>query len=70
MTTITHLWTCTCGTESECRAEDLRYGAVYQCPGCRQVFGCLYPRDGGKAWVRISEADVRFHHLLQEPTGD
>ena len=64
MPEIVHIWACSCGVETPCRPEDMRYGAVYQCPGCKQVWGCVYPRDGGKAWVKIADDDVSFHHLL------
>lgn len=61
---IKHTWACECGAETECAAEDQRLGAVWECPKCLQVWGHVYPRRGGRAWVRISDSDVSFHDLL------
>ena len=62
-----HIWACVCGHEAECRPEDQRLGAVYQCQECKQVWGHVYPKGGGRAWVHISDEDVKFHRLLDEP---
>lgn len=59
-----HIWACVCGAETPCRPEDMRLGAVWKCPRCEQVWGCLYPSHGGKAWVKVSDDDVTFHDLL------
>lgn len=63
---VKHIYACWCGVETECRPEDQRYGAVFQCPGCKVVGGCVYPHEGGRAWVRITEDEVKFHDLLGE----
>lgn len=65
MVSFTHIWTCTCGAETECTAADQRIGAVYECPACKQVWGNLYPRRGGNAWVKVDPSDVKFHRLLE-----
>jgi hypothetical protein len=64
---IRHIWSCTCGQETVCKEEDQRLGAVFQCPGCKTVWGCVRPKIGGKAWVAIDPKAVEFHHLLTEP---
>lgn len=61
---IGHIWACSCGAQTPCRPEDMRLGAVWKCPQCEQVWGCVYPSRGGKAWVKISDDDVAFHDLL------
>lgn len=61
---IAHVWACTCGQQTPCRPEDMRLGAVWLCPRCEQVWGCVYPRRGGKAWVKITDDEVAFHDLL------
>jgi hypothetical protein len=64
---IKHIWSCTCGKETTCRAEDQQLGAVFQCPECKTVWGCVRPKIGGKAWVAIDAKDVEFHGLIAEP---
>lgn len=59
-----HIWACECGEETPCHAEDMRFGAVWECQRCKQVWGCVYPSRGGKAWVHIDDRDVAFHDLL------
>jgi len=68
--TIEHLWVCTCGEIVPCRPEDKRIGAVWECQRCKQVWGCVYPSRGGKAWVKIRDDDVAFHDLLGKRRGD
>ena len=41
-----HIWDCTCGHEAECRHEDQTIGAVYQCQGCKTVWGRVVARRG------------------------
>jgi hypothetical protein len=70
---IKHIWSCRCGEETPCRTEDMRLGAVWECKRCEQVWGCVYPSRGGKAWVKIGDDDVSFHDLLgknYEPEED
>ena len=67
---IEHIWACTCRTETVCRPEDQALGAVFQCPGCHTVWGCVRPKGGGKAWIRIADRDVEFHHLIAEPVEE
>jgi hypothetical protein len=62
--TIQHIWACVCGEETPCRPEDLRGGAIWECPRCHQVFGCVYKHHGPKVWVKIKDSDVAFHDLL------
>ena len=59
-------WACDCGYEKECRAEDISLGAVFQCESCKTVWACVYPRRGGKAWIHVSNDDLKFHRLLDE----
>jgi hypothetical protein len=61
---IRHIYACACGTETECQEEDLRLGRVFQCPRCKEVCAHVYPQGGGRAWIRVSPQDVRFHHLI------
>lgn len=61
------VWACTCGAETPCQPNDIVPGAIFQCPICRRVFGCIRPRAGGQAWITISDQDVVFHRLLIEP---
>lgn len=67
---IVYVWACECRTETPCRPDDHKLGAVFKCPGCTKTFGCVQPRRGGKVWVRISESDVRFHGLHEEPVPE
>ena len=64
MPEIKHIWACTCGAETPCRPEDTRLGAIWQCPRCEQVWGCVSPSRGGKVWVEVTDDDVAFHDLL------
>jgi hypothetical protein len=59
-----HIWACQCGEETECSPENLRPGAVWKCERCKQVWGCVRPRQGGTAWVHIDDRDAEFHDLL------
>lgn len=70
MSRIGHIWACACGAETPCRPEDMRKGAVWECQRCRQVWGCVYPQRGGKAWVKISDDDAAFHNLLGRVDDD
>lgn len=65
--TLEHIWACTCGAEVACTRQDQLPGAVYRCSGCNQAWGCLTPRGGGRAWIKVEESDVEFHDLLKEP---
>lgn len=68
--TIEYIHACLCGTETKCTAEDQRLGAVFQCPKCEVVWGCVRPKRGGKAWVAIDPKDVEFHGLIKEPEAE
>lgn len=59
-----HIWACTCGLETECEAKDMALGAVWECKQCHTVFGHVYPKGGGRAWIKIGYDDVVFHDLL------
>jgi hypothetical protein len=65
-----YVWNCVCGAKTACRPEDHKIGAVFQCPGCQQVWGHVRSRFCGPAWVRISDADVRFRRLLEQPPAE
>jgi hypothetical protein len=65
--TIRHIMTCSCGVETPCDAKDQCFGAVWQCPSCKEVTACVYPRGGGKVWIKVSPQDVEFYDLLKEP---
>ena len=64
---MTYTWACNCGAEIECEREDFALGAVFQCPACLKVYGAVQPKIGGKVWIEISDSDVKFHKLLDEP---
>lgn len=59
-----HIWACSCGAETECEPSDQAGGAVFQCPGCHKVFGCVYSKGRGKVWIEASDSDIEFHDLL------
>lgn len=61
---ITHIHACLCGAETECEAEDLSLGHVFQCPRCKEVWAHVYPQRGGRAWIKVQPGDVEFHDLL------
>ena len=61
-----HIWCCTCGQETEVEPNTFDLGAVFQCPSCLVVYGCVRPRYGSKVWVPIQPKDVEFHKLLLE----
>jgi len=63
---IKNIWACSCGAETECRLEDLKIGAVFQCPDCRRIFGCVHRKDGDKVWVKICSKEAAFHRLLKD----
>lgn len=68
---IQHIWCCECGAETDCAPEDMRTGAVFRCPHCKQVWGGVQPkRGGGPKWIPISEDLVEFHNLLDEGEDD
>jgi len=62
--TITHIYACECGANTECDQKDLSLGSVFECPRCLQVTAHVYPRRGGRAWIKVREQDVSFHDLL------
>ena len=59
-----HVYACRCGAETECSPSDLSLGAVFECPRCLEVTAHVYPRRGGRAWVKIRDEDVSFYDLL------
>ena len=67
---ITHVWCCDCGVETVCEPSDLAIGAVYQCPACRQIWGCVRSFRGNKAWIKIDEKTSNFHRLLGPYTAE
>jgi len=67
---VKHTWVCKCRTETDCTAEDIRLGAVFECPGCKVVWGCVRPHRGGAAWVKIEPIAVKFHRLLEPVEED
>jgi DNA-directed RNA polymerase subunit RPC12/RpoP len=68
MPRLTGVYCCgDCGTETPCGWDDLNVGSVFQCPKCKQVCGHVVPKSGGRAWVKISDDDVAFYGLLNEP---
>ena len=61
------MFTCdlaSCGAETPCEWGDLNIGRVFQCPACKKVFAHVTPKGGGRAWIRVSPADVKFHRLI------
>ena len=64
---MSYVWACLCGHQEPCEASDQRYGAVYQCVACKDVYACVYPKGGGKAWIKVAPDDVTFNGLLDEP---
>ena len=65
-----HIWCCDCGYKEECDREETVPGAVYQCKQCKVVWGRVTPKHGGRAWIKISDSDVKFHGLLKEPENE
>lgn len=63
---IQNIWSCTCGTQTPCKDEDTRVGAIWQCPGCKKVFGRIRSNNGVSAWVTISPREVKFYRLTEE----
>jgi hypothetical protein len=61
------VYCCECGVETECGWTDLNIGRVFQCPSCKQVYGHVTPHRGGRAWVKIRDEDVKFYRLLEAP---
>lgn len=61
---IQHIHACACGHEEPCKAEELSLGRVFQCPACQQVWAHVYPKGGGRAWIKVNEDDVVFYDLL------
>lgn len=65
---MNYVWACSCGHEAACTREDQVAGAVYQCQGCKQIWGAVRPRaGGGPKWVPIEESLAEFHGLLDSP---
>ena len=59
---MNHIWTCTCRTETPCTAEEQRAGAVFRCPGCKQLWGGLRSRGrGGVCWIKVQDSDEQFY---------
>lgn len=63
--TIEHIYCCACGHEKTVQPDELSLGRVVECPACREVYAHVYPRGGGRAWIKVSPEDVRFHRLLE-----
>lgn len=64
---VAYVWCCECGAETNCSKDDFRLGAIFQCPICENVYGCVQSRSGPKVWVKILSEDIEFHGLLKAP---
>jgi len=62
--TIEHIYCCECGHETQVESSRLSLGQVVQCPACLEVRAHVYPRQGGRAWIKVSPEDVEFYDLL------
>jgi hypothetical protein len=68
---VKHVWACKCRTETEVPAEQMRDGAVFQCPGCKMIWGCVRgPYSYGSKWVPITPELAEFHRLLPSHKPD
>jgi hypothetical protein len=67
MAFLSGMYCCECGVNTDCEWEDLNIGRVFECPSCHVVCGHVVPKAGGRAWVRIEPAQVKFYRLLDEP---
>jgi hypothetical protein len=56
---------CECGEKTETTAESQILGRCFQCPACKMVWAHVYPKDGGRAWIRVDPRDVEFYHLIK-----
>jgi NAD-dependent SIR2 family protein deacetylase len=64
---IQHIWCCDCGAETPCERADQIPGAVFKCPACDVIYGCLRKRSNGWGWVVVDPDDAEFHGFLDEP---
>lgn len=60
-----HIWACTCGAETEVPREQMKDGAVFECPGCKVIWGCVRGAwSYGSKWVPIAPELAELHRLL------
>lgn len=59
-----HIWACTCRTETEVPPEQMRDGAVFECPGCKVIWGGVRGAAYGVKWIPIDPKLAEFHGLL------
>lgn len=60
-----YIWSCHCGAYIEVQREQMKDGAVFECPECKQVWGCVRgPHSYGSKWVPITQELADFHRLL------
>lgn len=55
-----------CEHEQEGSEEEQRFGRIYRCENCRQVYAAVLSRNGWKRWVHVSQSDVDFYDLMNE----
>lgn len=67
---MTHIWACTCHTETEVEPKTFKAGSVFRCPGCGKTFGCVRGLRGNKAWMTLQDNEVEFHDLLKSSEVD
>ena len=68
---------CSCGAETPCEPEDMRLGAVFQCPECRNIFGCSWmvgdPDEGTQSLVPLKavlDGEVEIHSAVKAFGGN
>lgn len=64
-----HIWACGCGHEWKCSPDDIRIGAVVECPNCLCIWANVRPKRGGNKWIELdrSIATSPYYDLLSEP---
>jgi hypothetical protein len=58
-----YIWSCICGEETKCTAEDMQAGAIWHCDSCNTSFGCVHRKAGPKVWITVNPSEVEFFGL-------
>lgn len=60
------LFCCECGAVETVEPHSVVQGEVYCCKKCGLIWGHLRPNGGGRAWIKIDDAQARFHRLISQ----
>jgi hypothetical protein len=62
-----HIWACSCGVQTPCTFDDVKIGAYFQCPACKESAVGVVSKRGRKEFVRLDRGHVEFLGLFDPP---